>query len=173
MSQFVLRSGWLLIALAIAPMSLRADEQPAEKEKSAFQKFAEQDYLLGTWGGLRTNLSAHGVDFEFFYLGSLPRNVEGGIKTGVEYQGALLMSLDLNSDKLAGYHGGNFHVSSVWLNGRDHFSDEHIGDLNRVNLVDFPNSFRLWEMYYSQKLFSDKVTAKAGIMSVDRDFIVP
>lgn len=170
MSKILSCAGLLLTALAFAPNFVRAEE-PAEK--SAFMKFAEQDYLLGTWGGLRTDLSKHGVDFEFFYLGSVPRNVEGGIKVGSVYQGALLMSLDLNSDKLAGYHGGNFHVSSVWLHGRDHFSDEHIGDLNKVNLVDFPNSFRLWEMYYSQKLFSDKVTAKAGLMSVDRDFILP
>ena len=45
--------------------------------------------------------------------------------------------------------------------------------MNKVNLIDFPNAFRLWELCYSQKLLSDKVTLKGGIMSVDRDFIVP
>ncbi len=164
--------GLLLAALAFTPDFARADEAPA-KEKSALMKFAEQDYMLGTWGGLRTNLSGHGIDFEFFYVGSMPRNVEGGIKVGSVYQGALLMSLDLGSDKLVGYHGGDFHVSALWLHGRDHFSDEHIGDLNKVNLIDFPNKFGLWELYYSQKLFSDKVTVKIGDMSIDRDFIVP
>ncbi len=136
-------------------------------------RWAEGDYLLGDWGGWRSDLSEHGVDFEFFYVGSMPRNMQGGIKTGTEYQGALLMTLDLHSEKLVGYHGGNFHIGALSLHGRDHFSDEHIGDLNKVNLVDFPNAFRLWELWYSQKLLSDKLTLKAGVMSVDRDFIVP
>ena len=39
-------------------------EAPAT-EKSALVKFFEQDYLLGDWGGLRTDLHNRGVDFEF------------------------------------------------------------------------------------------------------------
>lgn len=142
-------------------------------EKSALLRFAEQDYLLGTWGGLRTDLSKHGVDFEFFYVGSGPMNLSGGIERGAIYQGGLLMDLTLDSQKLAGYEGGTFNVSSIWLNGQKPFSDRFVGDLNKVNLVDFPNSFRLWELWYEQKFFHDKVSLKLGQMSIDRDFIVP
>jgi porin len=147
---------------------------PTEPEqKSRLERFAEQDYLLGDWDGWRTKLSEHGVDFEFFYAASLPSNLSGGIKTGTLYQGALLMTLDLNSDKLLGYHGGTFHVGSLWLNGSKPFSDNYVGDLNKVNLIDFPNSFRLWELWYQQKLANDKLTFKLGDMVVDHDFIVP
>jgi len=164
----------ILILLAIlAPSHLRSQETTSPEPQSAVTSWLTGDYLLGDWGGARKNLSDRGVDLEFFYLGSLPRNLQGGIKTGGDYQGALLMTLDLRSEELAGYHGGNFHVGGLWLHGRDHFSDEHIGDLNKVSLVDFPNAFRLWEIWYSQKLFSDKVTIKLGEMSVDRDFLVP
>ena len=127
----------LISARAGSPVPATEPEQ-----KSAFERFAEQDYLLGDWDGWRTKLSNHGVDFEFFYAASLPSNLSGGIETGTLYQGALLMTLDLNSDKLAGYHGGTFHVGSLWLNGAKPFSDHYVGDLNKVNLIDFPNSFR-------------------------------
>jgi porin len=163
----------LLLLIILTPPVIRSEESAAEKSDSAFKRWLTGDYLLGDWGGARTKLSEQGIDLEFFYIGSMPCNVQGGIKTGAQYQGALLMALDLNSEKLAGYHGGNFHASSLWLNGRDDFSAEHIGDYNRVNLVDYPNAFRLWELWYSQKLFADKVMLKGGLMSVDRDFIVP
>ena len=153
--------GSLLLLTLLTPQAIRSEEPvKSGDDKSALTRWAEGDYLLGTWGGVRTDLSKHGVDFEFFYLGSTPRNIQGGIKTGAEYQGALLMTLDLNSEKLVGYAGGNFHASSLWIHGHEHFSDEHIGDLNKVNLVDFPSKFRLWELWYSQKMFSDKLTIK-------------
>ena len=144
-----------------------------EPEKSSLRRFAEQDYLLGDWGGLRTDLSKRGVDFEFFYVGSGPMNLDGGLERGAIYQGGLLMALTLDSQKLVGYEGGTFNVSSIWLNGQKPFSDRFVGDLNKVNLVDFENSFRLWELWYEQKFFKDKVSLKFGQMSIDRDFILP
>lgn len=141
-------------------------------EPGALEKFFTQDYLLGTWGGARTDLAKKGIDFEFFYIGSMPTNMSGGIKEGTVYQGALLLAFDLDTGKLGGWSGGHFHASSVWLEGRP-FSQDFVGDLNKTNLVDFPSSFRLWEVWYSQSLFDDKLLVKVGQMSVDRDFIVP
>lgn len=147
-------------------------EEPTT-EKSALLRFAEQDYLLGDWGGLRTDLAKRGVDFEFFYVGSGPMNLDGGLERGAVYQGGLLMALTLDSQKLVGYEGGTFNVSSIWLNGQKPFSDRYVGDLNKVNLVDFKNSFRLWELWYEQKFFGERASLKFGQMSIDRDFILP
>lgn len=159
-----------LSVFAGAAVGLGAD---ALGEKYALQHFFEQDYLLGTWGGLRTDLSRRGVDFEFLYGASVPMNVGGGLERGSVYQGALLMMLDLDSEKLVGLPGGRFHASSIWLNGQKPFSDHYVGDLNKVNLLDFDNGFRLWELYYEQKLFDGKITLKAGQLDIGGDFIVP
>jgi porin len=161
----------LVAVLAALPVASIAEEPVAEK--SALMRFAEQDYLLGNWGGLRTDLSKRGVDFEFFYVGSGPMNLDGGLERGAVYQGGLLMAMTLDSQKLVGYEGGTFNVSSIWLNGQKPFSDRFVGDLNKVNLVDFDNSFRLWELWYEQKFFDGKASLKFGQMSIDRDFIVP
>lgn len=140
---------------------------------SAMMSWLTGDYLLGDWNGVRTDLAKRGIDLEFFYIGSMPSNLDGGYKTGTVYQGAFLTTLGLRSEELLGYEGGNFFASTTWLNGTEEFSDQYIGDLNKVNLTDFDNDFRLWELWYSQDLLEDKLKLKAGIMSVDRDFIVP
>ena len=69
------------------------DLEWADKVKAFF----ERDYLLGDWGGMRSELAKRGVEFEFFYAGAVPSNLTGGLKRGSVYEGALLMTLDLDS----------------------------------------------------------------------------
>ena len=163
----------LLALFAVVQQGVEAAESAAPKEKSAAMRFMEQDYLLGTWGENRTWLSEHGVDFEFFYYGSVPSVVSGGRKTGSVYQGLFAMMMDLDSKKIAGYEGGRFHVGGLWLHGEKPFSDTYIGDLNKVSLIDYPNGIRLWELYYEQKFAGDSLALKLGQLSVDQDFIKP
>lgn len=139
----------------------------------SLKDWATQDYMTGNWGGARDYLATNGVSLEFFYIGSNPNNLSGGIKTGSVYQGALFMTLDIDSQKALGYAGGTFHVSGEWLNGEKPFSDKYIGDYNHVNLVDFGNSSRVLELYYQQKFLADKLSIKAGELSIDTDFISP
>jgi porin len=152
---------------------LAAEPVPPAHEKSAFMQFMEQDYLFGTWGGARTWLQDHGVDFEFVYFGAWPNNLSGGIKRGSVYEGTLMALLDLDSEKLLGYGGGHLRVSGLAIHNGDRFSPNYVGDLNQVSLLDFPDSLRLWELWYEQKLFSGKLSFKFGQMAIDQDFIVP
>ena len=84
--------------------------------------------MLGDWNGLRTDLSKRGVDLEFFYFGSLPSNMSGGIETGTVYQGAFLSTLGLRSEELVGYDGGDFFLSTAWVHGEEHFSKNLLAD---------------------------------------------
>jgi porin len=163
----------VLLAATVTWLDAPAEESPPEFSKSPLMKFLEQDYLLGTWGGRRTQLAERGADFEFFYIGSMPSIVSGGRKIEKAYQGLFAMTLDLDSKKLVGYEGGHLHISSLWLHGEKPFSDAFIGDLNKVNLIDYPNSLRLWELWYEHKFAGTNVSIKAGILSVDQDFIRP
>ena len=162
--------GLLVLLLALGAVATRGAEVTGT---NLFLRWATQDYMLGDWGGLRTDLSRHGVDFEFFYAGSMPDNLAGGLRTGAVYQGAGLGMLDLDSEKLLGYDGGTLHVSGLLLHGEKPFSPDYSGDYNRVNLLDFNNAFRLWELAYRQKFFGDKFSIRFGRLSVDSDFLVP
>lgn len=162
-----------LMVPIMASQALAGEPVPPQAEKSELISWLEGDYMLGDWNGLRTDLSKRGIDLEFFYFGALPSNLSGGLDTGTVYQGAFLSTLGLRSEELFGYDGGDFFVSTAWVHGEEDFSNNHIGDLNKVSLIDFENMFRLWEVWYSQAFCSDKLLFKAGVMSVDRDFIVP
>ncbi len=160
--------------MALSCVGITAAEPAAvAPEKSGLMRFLEQDYLLGDWMGGRSWLRDHGADFEFFYYGSMPNVVAGGRSIDRVYQGLFAMTMDLDSKKLAGYEGGRFHVGGLWLHGEKPFSDAFIGDLNKVNLIDYPNGLRLWEMYYEQKMFDNALSLKLGQLSVDQDFIKP
>jgi porin len=168
-----MKSKLLFYALWLTLIFPPAALAEGEAGTNAFTCWATQDYLLGDWGGSRTELSRHGVDFEFFYIGSEPDNLAGGLRTGAIYQGLALATLDLDSQKLLGYTGGKLHVSGLWLQGQEGFSANYSGDYNRVNLVDFPNATRLGELWYSQQFFQNQLSFKVGELSVDSDFIVP
>src|SRR5690349_16020170 len=81
----------VVLGLALSGLPVQAAEPDASAipattaatppaAESKLMRFLTQDYLLGDWGGKRTELSKHGVDFEFFYIGSVPSNVAGGLK---------------------------------------------------------------------------------------------
>ena len=160
----------LALVLTLLAPAVRAADVTATNQ---FLRWATRDYMLGDWGGLRTDLSRRGVDFEFIYAGSMPDNLAGGLRTGAVYQGVVLGTLDLDSEKLAGYEGGTLHVSGLLLHGEKPFSPNYSGDYNRVNLLDFDNAFRLWELSYRQKFLKDKFSFRFGRLSVDSDFLVP
>lgn len=141
--------------------------------KSDFMRFLEQDYLLGDWGGLRTSLQKHGVDFEFVYFAAVPMNLDGGLKRGGVYQGGLLMMLDLYSDKLVGYEGGQLHVGGLSIHNQSDFAEKYIGDLNKVSMLDFPDTLHLWELWYEQKFWGNRAALKVGQLVIDRDFVLP
>lgn len=164
-SLVALVGGFQTPAQAQAPA---AETQP----RSALEEYFMQDYMLGDWGGLRTQLAENGVEFEFFYVGSMPTAFSGGLRAGTAYQHGFLAALDLDTTKLGLWEGGHFHVSGVSLEGEP-FASTYIGDLNKTNLVDFPADTRLWQAWFSQKFFNDTLLIKAGLMSVDRDFILP
>jgi porin len=164
----------LTLGTGLVTASAQAEDTVTEPPaKSAFRQFLEQDYFFGTWGGRRTALQEKGIDFEFVYFGAWPRNMSGGIKTGQVYEGALMALLDLDSEKLVGYSGGHLHAGGLWIHNGDAFSKEFVGDLNQVSLLDFPDSLRLWELWYEQKFLSGKLSFKLGQMAIDQDFIMP
>jgi porin len=182
------RLGLILLITALLPMagaaqSLDSTNQAAPAGggtagqagtppgQSKLMGFLTQDYLLGNWFGVRTNLSARGVDFEFFYIGSMPSNLSGGLDKGTAYDSLFAMLLDLDTEKLGLYEGGHFHVGSLWITGNP-FSQNYVGDLNRVDLIDLPHAFRLWELWYQQKMFDNHLALKVGELGVDQDFIV-
>ena len=52
-------------------------------------------------------------------------------------------------------------------------AEKYIGDLNKVSMLDFPDTLHLWELWYEQKFWGNRVALKAGQLVIDRDFVLP
>ena len=164
-------AGLGLCVLAAGGLTVRAE---ADEAKSGLRQWLEQDYMLGDWGGLRTKLrDEHGVDFEFMYAATVPFAVGGGLQSGSVYEGGLLMMLNVDTAKLGAWENGTFRASSLSMHSGDAFSENYVGDLNKTSLLDFPDTFRLWELFYEHKFFDGQLSVKAGQLDIGMDFIVP
>ncbi len=160
-----------LMADSATPVSV-PPANPANTQ-AWFNKWATQDYMLGDWDGNRTWLSQKkGIDFEFDYFSSIPTNLSGGIRTGSAYEGGFLATVDIDFGKLVDFSGGHFHVGSLLVHG-DPFSANYVGDVNRVDMLDLTHSLRLWDLWYEQKLWQDRISIKFGLLGIDQDFLVP
>ena len=156
-----------------------AVEAPAHAQREEFEPtptqeppgFWQRDTITGDWGGLRTELEAQGIAFTVKYTGEVFANVQGGIKLGATYDGLFLPELDVDLEKLMGWHGASFSVSMVQGHGPA-LSQGWVGNLLNVsNDVAIPPATRLYNLWLQQNLFDDVLSVRAGMMNVDAEFI--
>ena len=98
-------------------------------------------------------------------------NPTGGVRQGAIYEGATLMSLALDSQKLANYPGGTVNISAYQIHGRG-LSANNLGNLHVASGIEGTRATRLFEAWYEQKFAADKVSVRVGQMSADQEFIV-
>jgi porin len=145
-----------------------ADEPPPAKEQPDFW---HRDTLTGDWGGLRTELQDQGIAFSAAYTGEVFANVQGGIKRGASYDGLFLPQIDIDLDKLMGWHGASFRVSMIQAHGPS-MTEGWVGNLMNVSgVVAVPPATRLYNLWLQQNLFDDVLSVRAGLMNVDAEFM--
>lgn len=142
----------------------RADDQPPPD-------FWHQDTLTGDWGGLRTTLANQGIAISASYTAELWDNAQGGLKQGAAYDGLFLPQIDVDLDKLLGWHGASFRVSMLQGHGPA-LSPGWVGNLLTVSgTVAIPPATRLYNLWLQQNLFAGVLSIRAGIENVDAEFI--
>ena len=129
-----------------------------------------QKYLLGDFWGERSKLEDEGVTFTPVYTAETFGNPVGGVKQGAIYEGLLDLELTLDFKKMADWDG-SFHVSSYYPMGNGLTgSDTH--DLLVVSDIDAYDTLHLWELWYEQKLWNDKIALRVGQMGADQEFFI-
>jgi len=162
------RRGLLLVgaALILGNTAALAAEH-AERENSAAE---EPKLLLGDMGGLRTALDASGIELGITYIGEVFGNVSGGIKRGAVYEGQVEVSLDVDLEKFVGWPGATFHVNAFNIHGRGP-SETLVGNLMPLSGIEALPATRLFELWFDQKLFDDRVSIRAGQLVAEEEFI--
>ncbi|WP_256967736.1 carbohydrate porin [Commensalibacter intestini] len=145
---------------------------PAKKLDADTGQHPEDDSMLfGPIFGLRPWMAQYGVTFTAVDINDLFGNTSGGYKQGPAYWGVTTLTLNWDPEKVLGIKNGLFNISALQIRGRSLTAD-NLGDLNSVDNMDADRSTRLWELWYQQGFFDDKLSIKFGKIALDPEFSV-
>ena len=131
--------------------------------------FWTRPYLFGDLG--RTKLKEQGIDLGLTLGDEAVGNVTGGSRNTAANAGQLWFGAKFDLAKLAGIQGGTVGLTLVDRFGHNLNDDAGIPALQLTNEVfGRGNILRLTQLYYSQKLFDDRLELKGGRLPVGSDF---
>ncbi len=127
--------------------------------------------LLGNAGGVRPWLDRHGVQINLQDVEELWGLASGGVRPGPTYDGITAVTLQLNTQQAFGWHDGLFNISALQIRGRS-LTNERLQSLNAVSGYDAGRSTRLFELWYGQGFFGNRLDVRVGSVDLDTEFLV-
>jgi porin len=160
-----------LITLAALVTAAQADDQTAHR---GFPDGSIAASFPPGWadpGGVRRALAARGVEYGISYTGDVFGNVSGGVKQSTHYAGLVEVGLNVDLERMAGWRGLSFHTDMFQIHGTS-ISGENLGSLASVSNIEAYPSTRLFELWFEQKLLSDKLAVRFGQLAADAEFFI-
>ncbi|MGH6802212.1 MAG: carbohydrate porin [Methyloceanibacter sp.] len=120
--------------------------------------------------GARRALARHGVEVGGVYYGEAFGNW-GGFDQGVEYDGVLELYVKADMHKLGFWKGLCFHADGYQIHGNS-ITAANIGSLMPVSNLEATDATRLFELWFEQHMFNDKLAVKFGQLAADAEFVI-
>jgi porin len=158
---------------ALASASFRAEAPASPQESGPFGVLSgawQSPTVLGDIGGLRPALAKYGATLAILENVESFGNLTGGVQRGFELDGLTTVTLQVDTEKAFGLHGGLFNASGLQYWGGN-LSEDNLHNIQLVSDIFAPVGVRLWELWYQQK-FGDRVDVKIGEQSLDEEFII-
>ncbi len=170
MATFQPRSALLftLLALAAPAWAQQDDATPAGQPATGFW---DRPNLFGDPGGVRSRLAAKGVTFGLLETAEVLGNPTGGTRQAVVFEGLLQLGLGIDTQKAFGLPGGTFNVSAYQIHGRGLSQNALANNLMTVSSLEAERGFLLFELWYEQQFFGDKLGVRIGQMAADQEFM--
>ena len=133
-------------------------------------------WMLGDWGGLRSDLQQDGVRFQAGYTMESSSNLAGGYHTSTtaRYSDQWAFGVNLDLEKLLNWQDAEFQMTITDRNGQnlsDQIADPRTGMLSSVQEVyGRGQTWRLTQFWLRKGLFGDVLDLKAGRVTVGEDF---
>ena len=131
----------------------------------------ENEKLLGSLGGIRPVLEAHGITLNLLETSEVLGNATGGRATGLIYEGATNLSVDVDMEKAIGISGGTMRISALQIHGRG-LSTNYVSNLNVISSAEATRATRLYELWYQQTFFGGAADIRVGQQSADLEFAI-
>jgi porin len=128
------------------------------------------DWLFPEWfNEWHDGLVNKGLNFGATYIADNIGNVSGGVSRGAIQFGRLDLSVDADLDKLVGWTGGRFYANGYIIYGRG-LSRNYIHNLATISEIEALPDQRLYNAYFEQSLFNDRLNIRAGQQAADVEF---
>lgn len=95
--------------------------------------------------------------------------MSGGVSRGAIHFGRLDLSVDADLDKLVGWTGGRFYANGLIIYGRG-LSRNYIHNLATISEIEALPDQRLYNAYFEQSFFNDRLNIRAGQQAADVEF---
>ncbi|HHK3483513.1 carbohydrate porin, partial [Pseudomonas aeruginosa] len=134
-------------------------------------------WMLGDWGGKRTELLEKGYDFKLEYVGEAAANLDGGYdddKTG-RYTDQFALGVHMDLEKILGWKATEFQFTVTERNGKnlsnDRIGDPRAGHISSVQEVwGRGQTWRLTQLWLKQQYFAGALDVKFGRFGEGEDF---
>jgi porin len=162
----------------LEPLEPPARQRPGEYPDSLFHEphpapvaetsadFSEK-YLFGDWLGERSQLAADGIKPLVLFITDPFVNMVGGRRRGFSEYDLLGLDLILDTDKLLGWHGGEFRIGFANNSGTS-LSQKYVGNTFPIQLANVADANpRLTYLAYTQSLFDDTLSVRFGRLTIN------
>ncbi|WP_110995109.1 carbohydrate porin [Pseudomonas sichuanensis] len=145
---------------------------------SASELFAKDSpWMLGDWGGTRTELLEKGYDFTLGYTGEMGSNLHGGYShdRAARYSDQFTFGVNMDLQKILGWHDTEFQLTVTERHGdnisNDRINDPRVGGFTSAQEVwGRGETWRLTQMWIKQKYFDGALDVKFGRFGEGEDF---
>jgi porin len=148
-------------------------EFPEHRFRSPFPSLAKErqelrdKYLLGDLLGARSTLVDHGINLTFLLITDPFGNVLGGQRLGFADYGLVGADLVIDTGKLVGWCGAQFHVGFADNFGSS-LSQAYVGNSFPIQLADVADTHvRLTYLSYTQSLFDGRLSIRLGRLTLN------
>jgi porin len=124
---------------------------------------------LDEWNPLRSHLAARGVTLESVNTTDTGSNIRSEGNTKALIIGDIDLLLTLNTEKLIGWKGGTMFLYGLGLYGGNIAEGR---DAQGVSNISSKNIWKLFEAWYQQNMFQERLSILAGLYDVTSEFDV-
>ncbi|QXH55563.1 carbohydrate porin [Pseudomonas maumuensis] len=145
---------------------------------SASEMFAKDSkWMLGDWGGTRSELLEKGYDFTLGYTGEMGSNLHGGYShdRAARYSDQFTFGVNMDLQKILGWHDTEVQLTITERHGNnisnDRINDPRVGGFTSAQEVwGRGQTWRLTQMWVKQKYFDGALDVKFGRFGEGEDF---
>ncbi|MBB4199317.1 porin [Rhodoblastus sphagnicola] len=159
----------LLALLAATSAQAAEDAKPAEPAADELPSLLTSLPALAPIADAKRQLKDRGIFVQLNYIGEVLGNASGGLRRGGVYDGRMELAVDADMEKLAGLTGGAFHANGYWIHGTG-LSRYYLGNTLTVSNIEALPTVRLYELWYEQKAFDDRLGVRFGQLAADTEF---